>query len=80
MPEGSSLHQKGVFLGTPGGAETAFTPTVSARTPCLCRIGMAARVSPGTSRCMGPEAQAANACSLNTSGAGAVESQFFPSL
>ena len=28
LPLGSSRHQKGVFLGTAGGALAAFTPTV----------------------------------------------------
>ena len=53
VPEGSSRHQKGVYLGTAGGAEPPFTPTDSARTPWPYRMGMAARVRPGTSRCSG---------------------------
>lgn len=47
----SSLHTKGVFLGTPGGALKPFTPPVKPCTPRDARTGMAARVRPGTSRC-----------------------------
>lgn len=42
---------KGVFLGTPGGAEPPFTPMVTAFTPSDVRMGIALRVNPGTSRC-----------------------------
>ena len=57
-PEGGSRQMKGRFNGTSGGAEPLFTPTDSATTPRsqsrLLMIGMAARVSPGTSLCAPP--------------------------
>ncbi len=42
---------KGTFLGTPGGAEPPFTPTVTAWMPAPAKIGIALRVKPGTSLC-----------------------------
>jgi hypothetical protein len=49
-PLSLSRQMKGVRLGTPGGAEKPFTPTVSTRTPRDAISGSAARVRPGTSR------------------------------
>ena len=40
---------KGVFLGTLGGAENPLTPPDKAFTPALLKMGMIARVAPGTS-------------------------------
>ncbi len=52
-PLSSSRQIKGVCLGTPGGAEKPLTPPLMARTPLDAMTGIAPRVRPGTSRCMG---------------------------
>jgi hypothetical protein len=51
VPDGSSLHMKGVYQGTPGGALPAFTPTLMALMPWDTNTGMDALLRPGTSRC-----------------------------
>lgn len=51
VPEASSLQMKGVFFGTPGGAEPPFTPIVTALIPSAVRMGIAFLVKPGTSLC-----------------------------
>lgn len=57
---------KGVFLGTPGGAEPPFTPMVTALIPSAVKMGIAFLVKPGTSLCAHTEMPYHMALTLDT--------------